>query len=257
MELWQAIVLSIVEGVTEFLPVSSTGHLVLTSEILKVTQTEFVKSFEISIQLGAIFSVVILYFKTLTTNIKVWSKIILGFLPTAALGFVFYDIVKSILLGNITVTLFALFFGGVTLIVLEKFYKEKEHQLGAIEDMSVRQALLIGVCQSVSIIPGVSRAAATIIGGMFLGMRRQTATEFSFLLAIPTMAAATMLDLVKTDFKFSSSEYLILGVGFVGSFVTALIVVKFLISYVRKNTFVPFGVYRIVLSILFWFFIVN
>ncbi|MDO8618894.1 MAG: undecaprenyl-diphosphate phosphatase [Candidatus Daviesbacteria bacterium] len=256
MDFLQAIILSIVEGVTEFLPISSTGHLVLASELLKISQTDFVKNFEIIIQLGAILAVVVLYFKSLL-NFKLWPKIIVAFLPTGILGLTLYKIIKDILLGNTMVTLAALFLGGVALIVLEKLYTEQPHHLDKVEDMSYMQAFGIGLVQSVSMIPGVSRSAATIIGGMFLGLKRTTATEFSFLLAVPTMVAATGFDLIKADFKFSSSEVLLLSVGFLGSFITALIVVKFLIGYVKKNTFIPFGIYRIILALVFWLVLVK
>lgn len=257
MEIWQAVILSIVEGITEFLPISSTGHLVLASEVLKIPQTDFVKNFEISIQLGAIASIVAIYFKTLTSDFKIWQRIILGFIPTGILGFIFYDLIKEVLLGNLYVTLSALFIGGIVLIILEKMYKEKKYHVESLGNISLKQAFLIGVCQSVSMIPGVSRAAATIIGGMFLGLKRETATGFSFLLAIPTMTAATGFDLLKADLDFSSQEFLILGVGFIGSFITALLVVKFLTSYVKTHTFIPFGIYRIIMSIAFWFLLVS
>lgn len=265
MDFLQAIILSIVEGVTEFLPISSTGHLVLASDLLKISQTDFVKNFEIIIQLGAILAVVVLYFKTLL-NFKTWQKVLVAFLPTAVVGLTLYKVVKSLLLGNTTVTLAALFLGGVVLIVLEKMYeqssqisstKEQPSHLDKIEDMSLKQAIGVGLIQSISIIPGVSRSAATILGGMFLGLKRTTATEFSFLLAIPTMSAATTLDLIKADFKFSSSETMLLLVGFLGSFITALFVVKFLIEYVKKNTFIPFGIYRIILSLVFWLVMIR
>ena len=257
MEFWQAVILSIVEGISEFLPISSTGHLVLATDLLKISQTDFVKNFEISIQLGAIASVVVIYFKTLTSDFKVWQKIVLGFIPTGILGFIFYDLIKEVLLGNLYVTLLALFLGGVILIILEKMYTEKQHHVESLDNISLKQAFLIGVCQSVSMIPGVSRAAATIVGGMFLGLKREAATGFSFLLAIPTMGAATVFDLLKADLNFSSNELFILLTGFLGSFITALLVVKFLTSYVKHHTFIPFGVYRIILTVVYWLLVIN
>lgn len=256
MDYLQAVILSIVEGVSEFLPISSTGHLILASNLLKIPQSEFVKSFEIIIQLGAILAVVFLYWKKLI-NFKLWPKVIIAFLPTAVVGLTLYKIIKGFLIGNSLITLLALFLGGILLIILEKMYSEKEHHVSKIEEVSNKQAFWIGVCQSVSIIPGVSRSAATIIGGMFLGLKRTTAVEFSFLLAIPTMAAATGLDLVKSNFAFSGNEYMLLGIGLIGSFITALFAVKFLIKFVQTNTFIPFGIYRIVISILFFLFILR
>lgn len=251
MDFLQAVILSIVEGLSEFLPISSTGHLILTSKLLNIPQTEFVKSFEVIIQLGAILAVVFLYFKKLTTTFTLWPKIIVAFLPSAFFGLVFYSFIKTNLIGNTLVTLSALFFGGVALIFLEKIYREETHHLEDLNKLSLKTALLIGFCQSFSMIPGVSRAAATIIGGMFLGLKRKTAVEFSFLLAIPTMAAATTLDLIKSDFNFSINEYSLLIVGLLGSFITAIFAIKFLLQFVQNHSFIPFGVYRIILSILF------
>lgn len=253
----QALILSVVEGISEFLPISSTGHLILTTDLLNIPQTEFVKSFEIIIQLGAILSVIVLYWKQLVTSKTLSLKVLAAFLPTAVIGFVLYDFVKAVLLGNTAITLWALFLGGIVLIVIEKFYKEQPHHIEKLETMSYKKAALIGLTQSISMIPGVSRSAATIFGGLFVGLKRKAAVEFSFLLAIPTMAAATGLDLVKTNFSFSGQEWGILAVGFVGSFITALLAVKYFIKYIERHTFVAFGVYRIVLAILFWVFIVG
>lgn len=255
MDFIQAIILSVVEGLSEFLPISSTGHLILTSKLLNIPQTEFVKSFEIIIQLGAILAVVFLYFKKIITNFKLWSKLLIAFLPTAIIGLTLYRLIKDFLLGNSLITLLALFLGGILLIILEKTYKEQKHHISTLDQMTSKQAFLIGLCQSISIIPGVSRAGATIIGGMFLGLKRTTAVEFSFLLAIPTMAAATALDLIKSDFNFSQHEYSLLTLGLLGSFITAIFAVKFLLKFVATHTFIPFGIYRIILSILFFLLI--
>jgi undecaprenyl-diphosphatase len=257
MDYINAIILSIVEGITEFLPISSTGHLILTSDLLRIQQTDFVKSFEVIIQLGAILAVVVLYARTLLTNRQVLSKIFVAFLPAAVFGLLFYSVIKKFLIGNTIVTLWALFLGGIILIIAEKFYKEQPHHLDKIEKLSYRNAIFIGLAQSVSMIPGVSRAAATILGGLFVGLKRKAAVEFSFLLAIPTMAAATGLDLVKSNFSFSSQEWGALTIGFVGAFMTALLAVKFFLRYIRNHTFVAFGVYRIVLAVVFWLLLVR
>ncbi len=256
MNFLQALILSVVEGISEFLPISSTGHLILTSDLLKIAQTDFVKTFEIAIQLGAILSVVVLYFNSLK-KIVVWKKILIAFLPTAVLGLIFYKIIKTFLLGNVLVTLYALFLGGVALIAFEIIYKEKEHHVDNLEEISNKKAFLIGVFQSISMIPGVSRSAATILGGLSLGLTRQTAAQFSFLLAIPTMLAATILDLVKSKFAFSSYEYALLAVGFVGSFIVALFVVKLFLHYLKNHSFIVFGIYRIILAAAFWLLIVS
>lgn len=255
MEPTHAVILSVVEGITEFLPISSTGHLVLVSKLLGIAQTEFLKSFEISIQLGAILAVVVLYRRTLLTSVGIWQKVLVAFVPTGVAGFVFYGFVKSTLLGNIPVTLIALLLGGVFLIVFEKIY-EKEKDLD-VEQMSWKQSVFIGFSQSVSMIPGVSRAAASIIGGLLVGLNRKAAVEFSFLLAIPTMLAATGLDLFKTRLVYSNEEYILLLVGFIGAFLTAVLSIKFLLSWVSRHSFVAFGVYRIVVAIVFWLFVTR
>jgi undecaprenyl-diphosphatase len=266
-----ALIFAIVEGITEFLPISSTGHLVLTSRLLGVPQTEFVKSFEVIIQLGAILAVVVLYWnklfnfkkglainkQSLSMNNRVWINVIAAFIPTAIIGFALYSVIKNILLGNEYITLAALFIGGVLLILLEKIHTEKNTHVSKIEDLSIKQSILIGLAQSISIIPGVSRSAASILGGMFFGAKRQTAVEFSFLLAIPTMMAATGLDLLETNFALTSQQWLLLSIGFIGSFVVALIVVKWFIKFVQKNTFVPFGIYRIIAAFLYWVIVLG
>lgn len=252
MNYLQAVILSIVEGVTEFLPVSSTGHLILTSFILKITQTEFVKSFEIFIQLGAIFSIVVLYKDTIFKKFTVWKKVLAAFIPTAVIGLILYKIIKRYLLGNSFVTVAALFIGGILFIILEKIYQKKKADITSIEALSYPKAMLVGLIQSLSVMPGVSRSGATIFGAMMLGMSREAAVEMSFWLAVPTLLAATGLDLVKSSFHFSFFEYSLLLVGFIGSFITAYISAKFLLNFIKKNDFIPFGIYRIVLAILFW-----
>jgi undecaprenyl-diphosphatase len=182
MSIFQTFVLSIVEGITEFLPISSTGHLVLASKLLDLPQTEFVKSFEIIIQLGAIMAIVVLYFKKLIENKKLYPKILTAFLPSAIIGFILYKFIKQYLIGNPQIVLVSLFIGGILLIVLEKILaKTKIKNDLTIEDLSFKSCLLIGLSQTISMIPGVSRAAATIIGGMSVGLSRSSAVEFSFL----------------------------------------------------------------------------
>lgn len=255
MHLIEAIILGIVEGITEFLPISSTGHLVLASNLLNIPQTDFVKSFEIAIQAGAILSVLTLYWKSLTLNTDVLKKIIVAFMPTAILGAIFYKIIKNVLLDSEKVIVYSLLIGGILIILFEYFFKEKKEGLEKIEEVSYKKCIIIGLFQSIAMVPGVSRAAATIIGGLLLGLRRKTIVEFSFLLAIPTMLAATGLDLMKSSLNFSANEFLALGVGFFFSFMTAIIAIKFLLSYIQKHNFVAFGIYRIVLALIFILFV--
>ncbi len=246
---WQTLILSTVEGITEFLPISSTGHLIMAAQILHIAQTDFTKSFEIIIQLGAILGVVWLYWREILQNAKLWRPVTTAFVPTALVGFVLYKFIKHFLLGNSLITVIALLVGGVILIFLEKFFRYKKSL--TIEALSLKQAVIIGFYQALSIVPGVSRAAATIVGGMIMGMSREEAVKFSFLLAIPTMAAASGLDLIKSSFSFSRGEWTLLALGFGGAFITAILTVKSFVRFVEKHNLVYFGVYRIIAALLF------
>ena len=257
MNIYHAILLSIIEGITEFLPISSTGHMVLASTLLHLQETEFVKSFEIIIQLGAILAVLILYWKKLLRNKDTFLRVAVAFVPTAIVGLVLYKYIKTVLLGNPWIVVWSLGIGGILLYILEKFHKEKTEHTDEIAQMSYGQALLIGVAQSFSIVPGVSRAAATIVGALLVGIKREPAVEFSFLLAIPTMAAATGLDLLKSGMHFNGNQYELLAIGFVGAFVTALITVRWFIGYVKTHTFISFAVYRIFVALAFYFFVLR
>ncbi len=252
MDILHAAILGIVEGVTEFLPISSTGHLILTSRLLGMETTPFLKSFEISIQLGAILAVVLLYSRQLFVDREVLKRVCIAFIPTGVVGFLLYKVLKSFLLGNIPVVLWSLFLGGIVLILFEMRYKEKDHAIRTISGMSYWQAFLIGLIQSLSIVPGVSRAGATIIGGLLAGLDRKTIVEFSFLLAVPTMMVATGYDLFKNGYAFSSEDIKALIVGFLVSFLVAGVVIKSFISFVQRYNFIVFGVYRILLALFFW-----
>ena len=256
MAIYQVLVLAIIEGITEFLPISSTGHLILASELLNISQTEFVKSFEIIIQLGAIMAVVVLYFKKLVGNKKLYPKILAAFLPSAIIGFILYKFIKQYLIGDSQIVLISLFFGGILLIVLEKILtKIKIKNDLTIEELDLKSCFMVGLSQAVSMIPGVSRAAATIIGGMSVGLSRSNAVEFSFLLAVPTMAAATGLDLIKSYQYFSIQDIKMLVIGFVVSFISAKIAVEWLIKFMKNHSLAACGIYRIILAIAFWIFI--
>lgn len=254
MNLFQAIILGLVEGITEFLPISSTGHLMLSGRLLGLSQTDFLKSFEIAIQLGAILAVVALYARTVFTNWEVIKRIIGAFIPTGILGLLFYKIVKTYLLGSNAVVVGTLLVGGAILIIFELWHQEREGSVKDLEKLTYPQALLIGLFQSTAMVPGVSRSAATIVGGLILGVSRAAIVEFSFLLAIPTMAAATALDLFKNINLFSSSQMDFLIVGFVTAFIAAIIAIKFLLKFIQNHTFIPFGIYRIIVALIFLIF---
>jgi undecaprenyl-diphosphatase len=257
MTLLQAAFLGAVEGITEFLPISSTAHLVLTSTLLRIAQTDFQKSFEIIIQLGAILSVLVLYWRSFL-RMEVLLRLFVAFLPTAVIGLLVYKILKQYLLGSTPVILSSLLLGGIALIVFEYWHPAahsgEDRRGGGIADVANitwTQAVCIGLFQSVAIIPGVSRSAATIVGGLLLGIKRKTIVDFSFLLAVPTMAAATALDLLKSSHAFSLSQVDLLVAGFLASFVVALLSIVWLLRFIRSHTFVPFGIYRIVLVCAF------
>lgn len=254
MTIIQSFIMGIIEGLTEFLPISSTAHLIFTGELLRIPSSEFLKSFEISIQLGAILSVVILYWKRVWNNINIIWKLAAAFIPTSIIGLIFYKLVKSFLLENNFVIAISLVGGGIIIILFENWYAKKNISETAtdadLNSITYKQAVVLGVVQALAIIPGVSRAGATIIGGLAQGIKRKTIVEFSFLLAIPTMLAATALDIYKSPTIFSGNQLELWLVGFVTAFITAIIGVKFLIKYVQKNDFKAFGWYRIVLGLI-------
>jgi len=239
-----------VEGVTEFLPISSTAHLMLTARLLQIAQTEFVKSFEIAIQLGAICSVAVLYIQKIFKNPGLIGKILMAFLPTGILGFGLYSLVKRYLLGNEIVAIAALLIGGIILLRITIMNSKFQ-----IENLSVGRLLTIGVFQSLAMVPGVSRALATILGGQLMGLSQTEAVEMSFLLAVPTMAAATGLDLIKSGMSFSGGEWMTLGVGFMGAFISAVVVIKWLIGFVKQHDLKVFGWYRVLLAMAWGAFI--
>ena len=249
----QAVILGLIEGFTEFLPISSTGHLILASKLLQIESTDFVKSFEIFIQLGAILAVVVLYLRRILSSRTILLKIAAGFVPTGIIGFFLYSTVKTYLLGNSLVTLWSLLIGGAWLIIFERWNKTPL-SVGTDSDViTYRAAVLIGIFQSLAFIPGVSRAAASIIGSRLLGYSRETAVEFSFLLAIPTMLAATGYDILKGGVILNQEKFIVLGLGFITAFIVALITIKWLIVFIKHHSFTGFGIYRIVLAAALFF----
>lgn len=252
MNIIQTIIMGIVEGITEFLPISSTGHLILASDLMNLPKTDFLSSFEISIQLGAIMSVVIIYWRKIFDNKILFKTVSIAFLPAVIFGLIFYKLIKTYLFGNLMVVLISLFIGGILLIIFEYLYKEKSTAIDAPEKITVKQAFIIGLFQCLAMIPGVSRSASTIIGGLIIGLKRKTIVEFSFLLAIPTMLGATGYDLLKTGFNFSLAEWGIIAIGFVTSFFVAWVAIKWLLRFIQNHSFIAFGIYRIAVAGLFW-----
>lgn len=249
MTVIEAIILGIVEGLSEFLPISSTGHLILASAAMKLKQSEAHKVFEVVIQLGAMLAVVQIYRKQLFSRIDLLKKVCFGFLPTGVLGYLLYKLVKSFFQPSLVS--YMLIAGGVAFILIELWMKDRPPTTHTLEEISYRQAFSIGVIQSLSMIPGVSRSGATILGGLAVGLDRKDAAEFSFLLALPTMLAATCYDIYKNHAVFHAGDWQNIVVGFITSFIFGVIGIKALLKFVTSHTFIPFGVYRIAVGILF------
>jgi undecaprenyl-diphosphatase len=252
----KAIILGAVEGITEFLPISSTGHLILVNQWISFS-TSFTAMFDIVIQLGAILAVVVYFRQRLwpfskgqtqtKTALGIWSKMIVGVIPAIFLGALFGSIIEEKLF-NPWVVAAALFIGGIILILIEK--NRGNSRFNSVSEIPLQTAFYIGLIQCLSMIPGTSRAAATIIGAILLGTSRSAAVEFSFFLAIPTMVAASGWSLLKHGLTMSTAEFIILAVGFITAFFAALAVVKFFVNYIQRRNFKPFGYYRIFLAAL-------
>lgn len=287
IDLIKVLILSIVEGVTEFLPVSSTGHLILVNQFVKLEPEGFSNAFNVIIQLGAILSVVVLYFERLNPwtkskirlpknyeelnrqskayfilshpdkkTINLWLKVIVGVLPAMVLGLLFDDLIDQYLFNPMTVAAM-LFVWGLIIIFVEKRNKNIKYE--SLADVPYTTILMIGFFQCLAMVPGTSRSAATIIGAMVLGLSRPAAAEFSFFLAIPTMLGATLLKLVKNLGGFSGNQWALILIGMVLSFIVAFVVIKKFLAYVKKHDFIPFGIYRIILAVVvfLYFIIVN
>lgn len=250
MNLLDVILTAIVEGITEFLPISSTGHMILLSHVLGNGEDNFTKTFEIFIQLGAILAIVFLYARRFLFQPGIYLRLFVAFLPSAVLGFLLYEIIKTYLF-NPWVVAGALIIGGVVLIFLDKRLPQGEPSSEELSGITFKRALFIGIFQCLSMIPGVSRAAATIIGGMANGLSKKSAAEFSFLLAIPTMAAASGYDLLKFEGSLSAEQWQFMGIGFAVAFITALAAVKWFVSLLDRHGFSAFGYYRIAVGLLF------
>lgn len=241
----QAIVLAIVEGITEYLPVSSTGHMIIASSIMGIEADNSVKMFTIAIQFGAILSVIALYWKRFFQSLDFYFKLAVAFLPAAVLGFLLNDFIDS-LLENVIVVASALLLGGIILLFIDKLFENKETE----DEITYKKALTIGFFQVISMIPGVSRSAATIIGGLTQKLTRQAAAEFSFFLAVPTMFAATAYKMLKfhKEVGFTTENIQILLIGNVVAFIVAMIAIKGFIAFLTKHGFKVFGWYRIVVG---------
>lgn len=262
IEIIKALVLGIVEGITEWLPISSTGHMILVDEFLKLNVSEEFKSmFLVVIQLGAILAVVVLYFKKLIPldvqnkklhwkkdTLAMWLKIIVSCIPAAIVGVFFDDELEAVFYNWQTVSA-ALILFGILFIIIEKRNRGREPKINSINDISYKTAVIIGMFQLIAaVFPGTSRSGATIVGALLIGVSRSVAAEYTFFLAVPVMFGASALKLVKFGFDFTSQELVILFVGLVSAFVVSVLAIKFLMSYIKKHDFTAFGWYRIVLG---------
>ena len=249
MDILQAIIIGIIEGFTEFLPISSTGHMIVASKYLGIEQTAVIKAYEVIIQFSAILAVMLLYKDKINLKeIDLWSKIMAAFLPLAIIGFILKDWVKEIFVIETVAWMFIV--GGIIFIIVEYFHKDEEKKSKEVEEVTWFQAMAIGFSQVLSLIPGTSRAGSTIIAGMLSDVNRKASTEFSFLLAIPVMTAVSGYDLLKHYHDFVGADMTAFLVGFVVAFVVAYITIKLFIVFLQRFTFVAFGIYRIVFGII-------
>lgn len=249
----QALILGVVEGITEFLPVSSTAHLIITSTFLGLNQSEFISFFEVFIQSGAILAVVVLYFQYILTHKELVKPLIVSFIPTATIGLLMHSTIKTTFFNSPILIYYSLVMVGIVFLILEYLVKTERLTLTKkLEKISLKDAFLLGLFQACAIVPGVSRAGAVMVGAMIRGYKREEAALYSFFLAIPTILAAGILDFLKTDLTIitQSGHAQTLSIGFITSFITAYLVLKWFISYLQRNTLVIFGVYRIILGML-------
>ena len=254
VDIFDSILLGIIEGFTEFLPISSTGHLIVASSALGIDQTKVTKAYEVIIQFAAILAVILNYKEKFSIKkIELWKKLTLAFIPIGAVGFVFSHQIKAMFDIKIVATMFIV--GGVVFLIAEKFYSEDKVIVNDIEDVTYRQALYIGIAQIFALIPGTSRAGSSILGAMFVGLSRDASAQFSFLLAFPVMCATTGYDIVKHYQDFTDTNFMVLGVGFVVSFLVAYLTIKLFLKFLEHFTFVAFGIYRILFGVvlLLWF----
>lgn len=242
----EAIIIAIVEGITEFLPISSTGHMIITQAVLGIPYTDFVKAFTVNIQFGAILSVIILYWKHFFQSVHFYYKLFVAFIPAAIIGFLLGDYIDA-MLENVVVVAVSLVIGGIILLFVDNWFKNADDTQ---KEVSYKQALKIGFFQCIAMIPDVSRSAATIIGGLSQKLNRKYAAEFSFFLAVPTMFAASAYKLLKTYEVIDATNIKILIVGNITAFVVALIAIRTFITYLQKHGFKLFGYYRIILGLV-------
>jgi len=250
MDLAVILFLALVEGITEFLPISSTAHLILASLFLNLPQEDFLTTFNIAIQFGAILAVSTLYFNTLRKNPHLLLTLAVAFIPAGILGLLFYSFITDTLFESPLVIVTAMGVGGIALVAAEKYLKSHKPNTKSLTDINYKRALGIGAIQALALIPGTSRAASSMVGGLLLGLDRKTAVEFSFLLALPTIGAATTLDLFQNRDTLTQQNLTTLLIGSLLTFSFAYLTMKYFLKYLNKNTLIWFGIYRIILALL-------
>lgn len=270
IDILKSIILGIIEGITEWLPISSTGHLILADEFIKLNASdEFKEMFEVVVQLGAILAVVVLFWNKLwpfTTKEKgyikrksfmIWSKVIVAVIPAAVIGILLDDIMQEYLFNPWVVAAMLILYG-IIFIIVERINKNRKPRIISMKGLSYKDALLIGGFQVLSLVPGTSRSGSTILGAMILGVSRTVAAEFSFFLAVPVMFGASLLKVLKFGFNLTGAEFVILAVGLVTAFIVSVLAIKFLLGYIKKKDFTVFGYYRIILgAIVIGYFLLN
>lgn len=250
MTIFDSIILGIIEGFTEFLPISSTGHLIVASSFLGIDQNAVTNAYQVIIQFAAILAVVLNYRDKFTIKkIDLWTKVFLAFIPIGAVGFIFSDQIKALFSIKIVAIMFIV--GGVIFLIVEKFFiHDEQERLDNVEEITLKQSMIIGFAQVFALVPGTSRAGSTIIGALLVGLSRKASAEFSFLLAFPVMSAVAAYDLLKHYKDFSDANLITLAVGFVVSFFVAYLTIKLFMVFLEKFTFVAFGVYRIIFGVV-------
>ncbi len=266
LDILKAIIFGIVEGITEWLPISSTGHLIILEELLKLDQGDaFFEMFQVVIQLGAILAVIVIYFHKLNPfspkktekqkmlTWQIWIKVIIGCVPAGVIGLLFNDLIDKMLYHWYVVAITLIVYG-VLFIVVENYQKDKAPQVTKFSQLTIPMILIIGVFQMLALIPGTSRSGATIVGALMIGVSRSLAAEYTFFLAIPVMFGASFVKLLDFGFNFTAMQVAVLLVGMIVSFAVSIVAIKFLMSYIRKNDFKVFGYYRIVLGVIVFLF---
>lgn len=252
MLLWHSVLLGIIEGLTEFLPISSTFHLLFATRILGIAETPFVSFFTVFIQSAAILAVVILFFREWLQDKNLLKNVVISFIPTAIVGFALHKVITTVFFQSPALMLAAFAAVGILFIVVEMLiHKEKIRLTKSLTEISMQQALLIGLFQSAAVLPGVSRAGAVMVAMMLMGYKRDEAAKYSFTLAIPTILGAAALDIIKTRtvlFSSSMNDFLLLGLGSLAAFVSALVIVRWFIQFLKNHSLKPFGIYRLVVS---------